>query len=116
MGFRHSVRANDEEEKTMGTTTFEVYERLGILSESANAWTKELRLINWNGRGLCYDLRAWAPGDRRFGIGITLSLSEIRQLQDILMEIDLPSLEDDEAQDYEGEEGFESKYSSLDYV
>ena len=100
----------------MAATIFEVFERFGVLSASANGWTKELRLISWNGWGLCYDLRDWAPGDRKAGVGITLSLSEIRRLQDVLAKIDLPSPEDDEAQDYEGEEGFESEYSSLDYV
>ena len=100
----------------MAANTFEVFERLGILSVSVNGWTKELRLISWDGRGLCYDLRDWAPGDRRFGVGITLSLAEIRQLQDLLTEIDFPSPEDEGAQDFESEEGFESEYNSLDYV
>ena len=100
----------------MAATTYEIFERLCVLSASANGWTKELRLISWDDRGLCYDLRDWAPRDRRYGVGITLSLSEIRRLQDILTEIDFPSPEDDEAQDFEGEEGFGMEYSSLDYI
>ena len=88
----------------MGNITFEVLEKFGVLSESANGWTKELRLINWNNRGPRYDLREWSPGDKKASRGITFSAKEIRLLQEIMVEVEFPA-PDDEAQDMEdGEE------------
>ena len=80
----------------MDHIAYEVHEKLGVLSESSRGWTKELRLVNWNNRGPRYDLREWSPGDRKASRGITLSLKEMRILQEILMETELPDLEDDE--------------------
>jgi hypothetical protein len=79
----------------MAGITYEVLEKLGILSESVTGWTKELRLMNWNNRGPRYDLREWAPGDRKASRGITLSLKEMRVLQDLLMDTEFPEVEDD---------------------
>ena len=70
--------------------TMEVIEKYGVLSESAAGWTKELRFVSWNGREPRYDLREWAPGDRKSSRGVTMSLKEIRELQEILMDIDFP--------------------------
>ena len=81
--------------------TFEVLEKYGVLSESPTGWTKELRLMNWNNRGPRYDLREWAPGDRKASRGITLSLQEIRILQEILVETELPELPEEEGADPE---------------
>jgi len=75
--------------------TYEVLEKLGVLSESPRGWTKELRLMNWNNRGPRYDLREWSPGDRKASRGITLSLREMRGLQEILMETEFPDIGDD---------------------
>ena len=74
----------------MESITYEVLEKFGALSESPTGWTKELRLINWNKRGPRYDLREWTPGDRKASRGITISLKEIRVLQEILANIELP--------------------------
>ena len=80
----------------MDKITYEVLEKLGVLSESPRGWTKELRLVNWNNRGPRYDLREWSPGDRKASRGITLSLKEMRILQEVLVETELPELEEDE--------------------
>ena len=80
----------------MDKITYEVLEKLGVLSESPRGWTKELRLVDWNNRGPRYDLREWSPGDRKASRGITLSLREMRILQEVLMETELPEPEDEE--------------------
>ena len=77
----------------MSDFTMEVIEKYGVLSESAAGWTKELRLVNWNGRGPRYDLREWAPGDRKSSRGITMSLKEVRELQEILMDTEFPDFD-----------------------
>ena len=77
----------------MTGVTFEILEKLGILSESPTGWTKEVRLINWNNRGARYDIREWAPGDRKASRGITLNLNEMKLLQEILNDTELPQPE-----------------------
>jgi len=81
----------------MAGITVEVLEKLGVLSESSTGWTKELRLMNWNNRGPRYDLREWSPGDKKASRGITLSAGEMRVLQEILVETDLPEPQDEQA-------------------
>ena len=79
----------------MAGITYEVLEKFGVLSESPRGWTKELRLMNWNNRGPRYDLREWSPDDRKASRGITLSLREMRALQEILMETEFPEIGDE---------------------
>ena len=79
--------------------TYVVLEKFGILSETVTGWTKEFRLVDWNGRGPRYDIREWSPGDRKASRGITLSLKEMRVLQEILMEIEFPELQDETAEE-----------------
>lgn len=63
---------------------YEVTKELGILSESARGWTKELNFVSWNDRDARLDLREWAPNHERMGKGMTLSQEEARKLRDIL--------------------------------
>lgn len=68
----------------MAELKFEIVERIGVLSESAKGWTKELNLVSWNGREPKFDLRDWAPEHAKMGKGITLSNQEVKQLQELL--------------------------------
>ena len=36
--------------------TYEIVETLGVLSETAKGWTKELNLVSWNGAAAKYDI------------------------------------------------------------
>lgn len=71
----------------MADIKFEITEEIGVLSESAKGWTKELNLVSWNGAAPKYDLRDWAPGHEKMGKGITLSPEEAEKLRDILNKI-----------------------------
>ena len=62
---------------------------IGVVSESSTGWTKELNLISWNNREAKYDLRDWAPDHAKMGKGITLSIDELRQLKNLLNNIDI---------------------------
>lgn len=73
----------------MAEIKYEVKEGLGVLSQSAKGWTKELRSISWNNREPKYDIREWAPGDEAMGKGITLSKDELKKLKEILNEMEL---------------------------
>lgn len=68
----------------MAELKFEITERIGVLSENAKGWTKELNKVSWNERGPKYDLREWNPDHSRMGKGITLTDEEVETLKAIL--------------------------------
>lgn len=63
---------------------YEIVESLGVLSEGARGWTKELNLVSWNDRAAKYDLRNWDEAHEKMGKGITLTGDELIRLKDIL--------------------------------
>ena len=68
----------------MAELKFEITERIGVLSENAKGWTKELNKVSWNEREPKYDLREWNPDNSRMGKGITLTDEEVETLKAIL--------------------------------
>jgi len=68
---------------------YEVTETIAVLSESAKGWTKELKLISWNGREPKYDIREWSPDGSKMGKGITLSDEEVAVLKKALNSRDI---------------------------
>ena len=68
----------------MAELKFEITERIGVLSENAKGWTKELNKFSWNEREPKYDLREWNPDHSRMGKGITLTDEEVETLKAIL--------------------------------
>lgn len=73
----------------MSEINYKIVEEIGQISESAKGWTKELNLVSWNDREAKYDLRDWAPGHEKMGKGITLSKEELKNLKNLLDNIDL---------------------------
>ena len=71
----------------MADIKYEIKEELGVLSESAKGWRKELNLVSWNDAAPKYDLREWAPGHEKMGKGVTLSAEETELLFKILSKI-----------------------------
>jgi hypothetical protein len=71
----------------MADIRFEIKEELGVISESAKGWTKELNLISWNGAEAKYDLRDWSPNREKMGKGITLTADEVQELYKLLDKI-----------------------------
>ena len=63
---------------------YEIVKEIGVLSENAKGWRKELNLISWNGADPKYDLRDWAPEHEKMGKGITLTREEAGRLKEIL--------------------------------
>ncbi len=72
----------------MAEITNEITKELGVLSENAKGWTKELNLVSWNDREAKFDLREWSPDHQKMAKGITLSREEAAQLKRLLNEID----------------------------
>ena len=68
----------------MAELKFEITERIGVLSENAKGWTKELNKVSWNEREPKCDLGEWNPDHSRMGKGITLTDEEVETLKAIL--------------------------------
>ena len=45
----------------MAEFTFEIEEKLLVLSENDKGWTKELNRVSFNGAPAKYDIRTWRP-------------------------------------------------------
>lgn len=73
----------------MAGIKFEIQENLGVISESANGWTKELNLVSWNDRPAKFDIRDWDENHKKMGKGLTLSIDELRELKKVLNEMNL---------------------------
>lgn len=73
----------------MAEIKYDIEKEVGIISESAKGWRKELNLISWNGKEAKYDLRDWTLEDEKMGKGITLSLEELKALKVILNDLDI---------------------------
>ena len=71
----------------MADFKYEIVEEIGVLSENAKGWRKELNKISWNGAAPKYDIREWAPEHEKMGKGTTLSNEEIEKLYDLLKNI-----------------------------
>ena len=56
--------------------TFEIEEKLLVLSENDKGWTKELNSVSFNGAPAKYDIRSWSPDHTKMGKGITLTNEE----------------------------------------
>ena len=68
----------------MADIKYDIIKEIGVLSENAKGWRKELNLISWNGGAAKYDIRDWAPDHEKMGKGTTLTEEEMENLKEIL--------------------------------
>ena len=68
----------------MADIKYEIKKEIGILSENAKGWRKELNLVSWNGATAKYDIRDWAPEHEKMGKGTTLTAEEAKELLELL--------------------------------
>ena len=66
----------------MAEFSFEIEEKLLVLSENDKGWTKELNRVSFNGAAANCDIRTWSPDHTKMGKGITLSNEEFQVLVD----------------------------------
>ena len=78
---------NKRMRRIMADIKYEIVKELGVISESAKGWTKELNLISWNDKAPKYDIRDWAPEHEKMGKGITLTKEEAQKLSELLSRI-----------------------------
>lgn len=75
----------------MSEFTFEIVEKLLVLSENEKGWTKELNRVSFNGAPAKFDLRTWSPDHTKMGKGITLSNEEFKVILDAFRKLKLKS-------------------------
>ena len=68
----------------MADIKFQIVKEIGVLSESAKGWRKELNVVSWNDGTPKYDLREWSPDHEKMGKGITLTEEEVEKLRELL--------------------------------
>ena len=68
----------------MADIKYDIVEEIGVLSENAKGWRKEINRISWNGAAPKYDIRDWAPEHGKMSKGITLSREEMEELYEVL--------------------------------
>ena len=68
----------------MADFKYEIIEEIGVLSENAKGWRKELNLISWNGGAPKHDIREWASDHEKMGKGVTLTEEEAAKLKELL--------------------------------
>ena len=68
--------------------SYEIKKHIGVISEGSGGWTRELNLISWNGKEPKYDIRDWGPEHEKMGKGITLSVKDVKALQELFAGIE----------------------------
>lgn len=72
----------------MAEIKFEIVKELGVISENAKGWRKELNLVSWNDRDAKFDIREWSPDHERMSKGISLTEEELVALAKLIEERD----------------------------
>ena len=67
---------------------FSIVRHIGVLSEGAKGWKKELNMVSWNERPPKLDIREWDEHHAKMGKGITLNGEESGILRDLLADAD----------------------------
>lgn len=84
----------------MAELKYEIKEYIGVLSENAKGWKKELNLVSWSEHAPKYDIREWNEDHTRMGKGVTLSQDEFDNLRKLMLgePVDLGGDDVDEAE------------------
>lgn len=74
----------------MGDFSYEIKDKIAVLSDEKSSWTKEINLISYNGAEAKIDIRSWQTteeGERKMSKGITLTNDEATKLRDALIKL-----------------------------
>ena len=58
----------------MAEFSFEIEEKLLVLSENDKGWTKELNRVSFNGAAAKYDIRTWSPDHTKMARELPLAM------------------------------------------
>lgn len=68
----------------MAELKYEITKEIGVISEGAKGWSKELNMVSWNDHEPKYDIREWSPDHSRMGKGVTLTVDELATLKELI--------------------------------
>ena len=77
----------------MADFKFDIKKNLGTISENSKGWKREVNVMTWNNKKAKIDIREWDEKHEQMSKGITLGKEELKQLKDILNEIDIDELD-----------------------
>lgn len=77
----------------MAEIKYDILKKLGTLSEGSKGWKKEANIISWNNKNAKIDIRDWDEEHIKMRKGITLNKTELKQLKEILNQIDIDELD-----------------------
>lgn len=77
----------------MADIKYDIIKNIGTISEGSKGWKKEVNIISWNGRKPKIDIRDWDENHEKMGKGITLGKKELKELRDLLNEMDIDELD-----------------------
>ena len=63
--------------------SFEIKEKIGVITSYPTGWAKELNLVAWNGNPAKFDIRDWDPEHEHMSRGITLHPDELKKVTDM---------------------------------
>ena len=75
--------------KVMAEFKYEIIEKVGVISQGAKGWSKELNFISWNEREPKFDIREWSEDHSQMSKGVSLTKAELIALRDLLNSIKL---------------------------
>ena len=68
--------------KAIGDIKYTVKNDLGVLSDNGKGYTKEVKILSWNGGEDKVDIRTWTPNGP--GKGLSLTMEEAKKLAEYL--------------------------------
>lgn len=69
--------------------SFEIKEKLGVISNGSKGWNLELNLVSWSEKPAKYDIRQWSPEHDKMGKGVTFTKEELESLRNLLNSIEI---------------------------
>ena len=85
-------RTEFTENRERPEVVFHIVEHIGVLSES-KGWRKELNVVTWNGGPAKLEIRDWDEYHEHMRKGISFTKGELKELRDILNDMDFSKVE-----------------------
>ena len=73
-----------ERRDSMEKVTVDIIQPLGVLSNKAKGWNREVNVVSWNGNPAKIDIRDWSEDHERMSKGIVLTDEEAKALYEAL--------------------------------
>lgn len=65
---------------------FQVRKHIGVITDYATGWAKEINIVSWNGGAPKVDIRDWSPDHEHMSRGITLTEAEFTKAVNLVKE------------------------------